>query len=101
MPIDDREAKIYYQSKLEEVGDLYFYFQFLVAGLVIIEAIEFNKKRDLLTFLILLSTVIVTMTRIFAYRLRKRNWSIFMLHLEMFYMLNIFKFTLFAYLSCK
>ena len=67
MPKDRREAKIYYQSKLEEVGDLYFYFLFLQAGLVIVDGIELDKKRDTLSFLILLSTIVVTMVRIFAY----------------------------------
>ena len=42
MPKDKREAKIYYFSKLYEVGDLYKYYMIMVGGLVITDAIEFN-----------------------------------------------------------
>ena len=42
MPKDKREAKIYYFSKLHEVGDNYKYYMVMVGGLVITDAIEFN-----------------------------------------------------------
>ena len=101
MPKDRREAKIYYQSKLEEVGDLYFYFLFLQAGLVIVDGIELDKKRDTLSFLILLSTIVVTMVRIFAYIKRKSNWGTFMVHMIVLYVFNISRSIISAYLEFR
>ena len=46
-------------------------------------------------------TIVVILVRIFAYKLRRRNWSAFMAHLTLLYVLNISKFIFGAYLKYR
>ena len=44
MPKDKREAKIYYLARLNEIAELYPYFQVIMGITIFIEIFEFNKK---------------------------------------------------------
>ena len=55
----------------------------------------------MLTLLAFLITIVVIIVRIFAYKLRKRNWNAFMAHLTVLYGFNISKFIFGAYLKYK
>ena len=72
MPKDKREAKIYYQARLNEIAELYPYFQVIMGISIIFEILEFNNKREPFSFMILVLTITFAITRLVAYLFRHR-----------------------------
>ena len=61
----------------------------MIWAIAINEAIEFNKQRDLASFLVLLITGILALIRLLCYFFRRYNWEIFRFHLIVLYLLSL------------
>ena len=91
MPKDKREANIYYLTRLNEIAELYPYFQVIVGISIFLEIFEFNKKRDTFSFIILVLTITFAIIRLVAYLFRHRYLKAFSYHLVIIYLLTIIK----------
>ena len=98
MPKDKREAKIYYQSRLREIADIYFFFIIARGFGLIAFTVKFFEQSDLLFCFALVMMVFLLILRMIAYFIRDRNWDLFSNHIVVVNAIEMIAFS-FVYYS--
>ena len=97
MPKNKREAEIYFKFMLKEVSELYVYFLALGCLTPIGDALEFNDKRNLFSFLSLLATVALLVIRFVSHGFRNRYPRVYSAHLIILYVISQIRYAFVAY----